>query len=583
MIEPILSLAFSVYHNAGVYALLIGSGVSRSAGIPTGWEVVLDLIRKLAHTLGEDCEPDPSAWYRARYGEEPDYAKLLEAIAKSPTERNQLLRIYFEPSEEELEQGLKIPTEAHRTIAKLVAAGFVRVILTTNFDRLIEKAMEDEGVIPTIISTPDAAEGAIPLTHTKCTVIKVHGDYLDTRIKNTPEELSSYDERMTRLLDRVFDEFGLCICGWSAEWDGGLRTALERCKGHRFTTYWAIRGEPGEKAKKLIDLRQAQLISIVDANTFFRAVTEKVFALQDIARPHPLSAKIAVATLKKYIVEEENKIRLHDLVMGETEKLYAELNDKNFPVQGIQFSGDELLKRVQRYEALTEIPLTLMINGCYWGEKEHNWLWIKCLERIANPAGRRDGLIVWLNLRLYPALLLLYGGGIASIATGKYDTFSVLLSQTAVRDGTTERPLVTSLPTKSVMEPDVARKLPGMKDRYTPLSDHLFKLLRNPLRDFLPDETIYQKSFDRFEYLLALIHADLHEKLQGRIWGPIGCFAWRYSHYLESSIMKEIEKEVDLAGDRWPLLALGHFEGTIGRFKHIKSQFDGLVSQLGWW
>jgi hypothetical protein len=583
MIEPILSLAFSVYHNAGVYVLLIGSGVSRSAGIPTGWEIVLDLLRKLAYIQGENCEPDPSVWYREKYGEDPDYAKLLEAIAKSPGERSQLLRGYFEPSEEEREQGIKVPTEAHKALAKMVADGFIRVIVTTNFDRLIEKALEDEGVNPTIISTPDAAEGAIPLTHAKCTIIKVHGDYLDTRIKNTPQELSSYDERMDRLLDRVFDEFGLIICGWSAEWDVALCAALERCKSHRFTTYWTIRGEPRDKAQKLIDLRRAQVIPIVDANTFFREVAEKVFALKDISKPHPLSAKVAVASLKKYIVDESQKICLHDLVMNETERLQGELSDKNFPVQHVNFSREELLRRIQRYEALTEILLALMINGCYWGEKQHEGLWVKCLERIANPVGRRDGLIAWLNLGLYPALLLLYGGGIASIVAERYETFSALLTKASVRDGSRERPLATTLHTRAVMEPDVARELPGMERRYTPLSDYLFKFLRNSLRDFLPGDMHYQKGFDRFEYLLALIHVDLKEKLTGRIWGPTGCFGWRYSSYPEDSIMKEVEKEADLAGDRWPLLELGHFEGTIGRFKHIKSQFDGLVSQLGWW
>jgi hypothetical protein len=35
MIDPILSLAVSVYHNKGVYSLLLGSGISRSSGIPT--------------------------------------------------------------------------------------------------------------------------------------------------------------------------------------------------------------------------------------------------------------------------------------------------------------------------------------------------------------------------------------------------------------------------------------------------------------------------------------------------------------------------------------------------------------------
>ena len=48
MIDPINSLAFSIQANRGVYAVMLGSGVSRSAKIPTGWEVTLDLVRKLA-------------------------------------------------------------------------------------------------------------------------------------------------------------------------------------------------------------------------------------------------------------------------------------------------------------------------------------------------------------------------------------------------------------------------------------------------------------------------------------------------------------------------------------------------------
>ena len=49
----------SAVHNRGVYAVLVGSGVSRAARIPTGWEVTLDLIRKLAKLYGETCDPDP--------------------------------------------------------------------------------------------------------------------------------------------------------------------------------------------------------------------------------------------------------------------------------------------------------------------------------------------------------------------------------------------------------------------------------------------------------------------------------------------------------------------------------------------
>ena len=102
-----------------------------------------------------------------------------------------------------------------------------------------------QGVVPTVLSSPDQVKGALPLIHTQCCVFKVHGDYLDTRIRNTPAELDQYPPEFDKLLDRIFDEFGLIVCGWSAEWDGALRSALIRAKSsRRFTTYWAVRGEP---------------------------------------------------------------------------------------------------------------------------------------------------------------------------------------------------------------------------------------------------------------------------------------------------------------------------------------------------
>ena len=45
-------LAFAIHENPGVYALLLGSGLSRSAGIPTGWEITLDLIRRVGALKG---------------------------------------------------------------------------------------------------------------------------------------------------------------------------------------------------------------------------------------------------------------------------------------------------------------------------------------------------------------------------------------------------------------------------------------------------------------------------------------------------------------------------------------------------
>ncbi len=143
----------------------------------------------------------------------------MHQIAKSPSERSRLLREFFEPTEEQHAEGRKRPTPAHHAIAALVARGYIRVIVTTNFDRLLELALADIGIQPVVISTADAANGALPLTHSRCSIIKINGDYLDTRIRNTSDELERYDESSERLLGQVFDEYGLIVAGWSAEWD----------------------------------------------------------------------------------------------------------------------------------------------------------------------------------------------------------------------------------------------------------------------------------------------------------------------------------------------------------------------------
>ncbi len=58
----------------------------------------MDLVSKLALVLGEDPGDDLAGWYQVRFGEEPDYSKLLDALARSPAERSALLRSYFEPT-----------------------------------------------------------------------------------------------------------------------------------------------------------------------------------------------------------------------------------------------------------------------------------------------------------------------------------------------------------------------------------------------------------------------------------------------------------------------------------------------------
>ena len=92
--DPLIQLAFSVYESKGVFAILLGSGLSRSAAIPTGWEITLDLVRRVARVQGVEEQRDWAAWYREKAGKEPSYSELLEELASSPEERRSILHSY---------------------------------------------------------------------------------------------------------------------------------------------------------------------------------------------------------------------------------------------------------------------------------------------------------------------------------------------------------------------------------------------------------------------------------------------------------------------------------------------------------
>ncbi len=381
MIDPNTALAFSLFENKGVFALLVGSGVSRAAHIPTGWEITLDLIQRTAALQGVMNEPDWAAWYRAQTGREPNYSEILGALSSHPNERRSILHSYIEPTADDIREGRKTPTRAHRAIAWLVREGFIRVIITTNFDHLIENALREAGIEPTVIGSDDDLLGAIPIVHNRCFLLKLHGDYLDTRIKNTDEELGSYSTVIDGLLDRILDDHGLIVCGWSGEWDHALRAAIIRAPNRRYATFWAARGAISIKADELTKKRSAKLIPIEDADSFFGELEQKVATQVEMQRPNPRSTELIIATVKRQISRPELRIQLNDLLSDECRRLAQKIGN-GFPVQGAAATMVEFRKRVARYESDMETMTRIFGVIGRWGSKSEQDLASEILREL---------------------------------------------------------------------------------------------------------------------------------------------------------------------------------------------------------
>jgi hypothetical protein len=532
MINPLHALAFSIYENKGVYCILLGSGVSRAANIPTGWEITLDLVRRVAALDGVADQTDWAVWYKKRYKKEPGYSDLLDQLAATPSERRAILHGYIEPTGEDLAAGRKVPTIAHRAIARLVQAGYVRIILTTNFDRLMENSLRDLGVEPTVIVSEDALKGAVPLIHSRCYVVKLHGDYLDTRILNTETELSDYTDSMNVLLDRVVDEHGMIVSGWSGDWDSALRDALTRAPNRRYPMYWAARGRPSKIATDLIAQRAGRIIAIESADSFFEQIEKLVSNQAVVNKPNPRSVELMIATAKRLQARPEHRIELDDLIGDEVRGISRALEG---PDGGID-SNERIAETIERYEGLVEILARVLSVMGKWGDGTES----RAVNQVLSQLGTRailGGLTRLIFLRTYPGVLALYGYGLGLMRGERYDDLFRSFAFELANENSQKGPVVDRLVLQAWEggRNEIFKAIPELEKRRTPLSDRLHDVFKKWSPDTSFVDADYTRIFEEFEFLAGLASITLKvskseltaaDKVNEVVWCPIGRISW---------------------------------------------------------
>ena len=434
----------------------------------------------------------------------------------------------------------------------------------------METALGDEGVVPTVLSSRDQVRGTLPLIHTQCCVFKLHGDYLDVRIRNTPAELDQYPPEFDQLLDRIFDEFGLIVCGWSAEWDGALRAALERAPSRRFTTYWAARDKPGNEAQRLIDHRRAQVIRIKDADDFFQSVEQFVESIEVYSRPHPLSTEAAVASLKRYIPESRYRIQLLDLVNVTVERVVEVISGEAFAAAGPRPTTESVTARVCHYEAACSTLLSLATIGGRWAEEEHYSLWQEALETLGSTAPR-DGPSLWFRLQRYPATLLLYALGLGAVADNRLQFLNRMLTATLRHEYQNDLPAVRLLPACLIADGDM-QVLEGMGKTLFPLNNWIHETLRPYLGRIILDDKRYTMAFDKLELLMALRCAYQNDRV---LPGP---FAYRHEN--RNRFFRQIKESLSTDRDESPFVTCGIFGESAATCEEGLAEAEETI--LGW-
>lgn len=566
--EPHVKLALGLRAVPGGYAVLLGAGASVSAGMPSAWDVQCDLIRQIASAEGveiPDGDDGPYAWYVERFEREPAYDTLLAGLSGTTSGRQAMLRSFFEPDETEREQGIKQPADAHRALARLVADGYIRVIITLNFDHLIEDALREAGLRPTIIRRPSDLTGMIPLhAQRQGVVVHLHGDYLDPdSMRNTPEELKEYEQEVDKFLDQVFDEYGLIIAGWSAKYDPALVKALKRCPTRRFDTYWADPYPLSAAATELLEQRQGAYVPAA-ADRFLARTADAVTALAERNRANPQNIAAAIAAAKRELSNDGPAINLHDALRREA----ARLADHPLRTATADIPRPELdaehERRLTEWEAETETLAALAAVTAYWGNDTTDRYWFADVERLATITwGTGAGQRALNDLRRAPATLLLHSAGVAAVASERWPLAARLLTGPCAEDIVRR----VDMPAAALLGPTTVL---GLHTSAARVHGYLKPIFTGHL---VANENAFTEAWERFEYLRLLVQEDAGYYISTPhllVTGMRGDYRPLASQWLDRELAQ---------GDQHELLRAGFLGGDLERIIAIQKTVDSRITE----
>jgi len=274
--NPIVKLAASALPGEKKYILFVGAGVSKDAGIPTAWDLMLKTAALLYASDNPGSAPpkDIGAWFEKSQYAQMTYPELIGGIFSNYPDQQSFM-------EEQL--GRHPHGEAHRLIAEMARRGIIRAIVTTNFDTCLEKALEEKGVELQILSNDKDVEDSEPLIHCKkLRIYKPHGTLGHGAIRNTPRDLEQLSPEMERQLTQVLGEHGVIILGYAGA-DKGIQRVLQARNHFRYPLFWVNPQPPNETIDAFLKQRGHTYIACTGASAFLKSYFQLLDRLNELA------------------------------------------------------------------------------------------------------------------------------------------------------------------------------------------------------------------------------------------------------------------------------------------------------------
>lgn len=217
-------------------SFLLGAGASVSSNIPSGGQMVWDFKRSLycaarnvrTNVYGDLSKESVQKEIQAYFDGQDRYPELWSTQEYS---------FYFEkcyPLRRDREYYIQgkvrdaKPALGYLCMGELIINGKIDLVSTTNFDDLVQAGIHaiNSGISIKTISSAVSNSVGFSLYDGFPNIIKLHGDYLFDKLKNTELELQELEDKIAEIWKAAIRENGLIIVGYAGN-DNSVMTVLE--------------------------------------------------------------------------------------------------------------------------------------------------------------------------------------------------------------------------------------------------------------------------------------------------------------------------------------------------------------------
>jgi hypothetical protein len=257
--------SFKVLSNQS-FNLFLGAGASISSGIHSGNDLVWLFKRELLSISGkingkkfQDLKVEANKKViQSHFAEEDSkttnpYSYYFEKCYPDPLVRQEFLTNMVRD---------KKPSIGFMCLSALVGQQKLNTVWTTNFDDLIERAINKLDISCQVVS-PENAKSVQNFRDDIPTIVKLHGDFRYDALQNTDEELRILEDNLHHYFLDASEKRGLLVVGYSGSDESVLQTldkALEKPHAFPKGLIWCIPKDvtPNERLSKLIDKAYVQ-------------------------------------------------------------------------------------------------------------------------------------------------------------------------------------------------------------------------------------------------------------------------------------------------------------------------------------